>query len=555
MVKQRHALILLCCLGLVHCKTRRDMESAPLVPGDSVFAKPGEEPQLSFLAKVFVLENQQWKSKEGQGLRLAPGGVKAIDMSIVVDSLRSKLTKKKSALPSPVGVQDFGSPEGSGLSQSSQPVGPFGRELQKGLPKDSSFAVEYVKDASQVYFAPGVREVSVVMPQGREISDGEQVATASSLAVYKQDHRAGGVEMGTLSRGPEVKPISFHDAKYQISVGGPTIKESWRSSLLKSNISAHTKKLLKDPDFEPVAKVTVQGVEYSVSQILRDPKAKRDMAVLYAFHPKTKKIVPRFMYSSVSNGGWRVSPFIYSDDLIYSKGRGWHYTQETKPIKEIAVMMDRLSTAGYSTSKRSEQVDPYFFDDVRDNIRSNTYGREVDIVRPDFLKVISDCKVEKCFTQEQRPQDGQDLGSFIENLDFSSREMQAFVPDFKTTPVDRYDIFHPLIGKKAQVEVFEAELEGRTIEWHMAATDNGKVWIDRINYKDGQVSSYGTYAEVIDSGILTSKPFNYKQYATALKAGEEFLEVDKLYVDITPILNRLYPIKEYRKARGLPVGS
>ena len=97
------------------------------------------------------------------------------------------------------------------------------------------------------------------------------------------------------------------------------------------------------------------------------------------------------------------------------------------------------------------------------------------------------------------------------------QNLQDFVPDFTKKPKETYFLTHSLLGKTL-FEVYEAKLDDRTIEWHMASvrhklkTNNQEylhVWIDRISYPDAPLSSFGTYKQYLDSGILTNKPLEY----------------------------------------------
>ena len=66
--------------------------------------------------------------------------------------------------------------------------------------------------------------------------------------------------------------------------------------------------------------------------------SKRATAVLYT--NVDGKIMPRIFYKSRSDGGWRSGPGTIGEKI--SKGLGFHYTQETKPVDEI---IDYLNNA------------------------------------------------------------------------------------------------------------------------------------------------------------------------------------------------------------------
>lgn len=119
------------------------------------------------------------------------------------------------------------------------------------------------------------------------------------------------------------------------------------------------------------------------------------------------------------------------------------------------------------------------------------------------------------------------------------------MPDFSSHPTSVRVPSYENMGNVV-VEVFTKEVRGVPYEWHMAHNQDGQVWIDRIRFPHAEASPYGTDKQMVYSGILTSKPLDYKDQADGLPADMR-KEVTPVYDDITPFLQKLAPIAEYSK--------
>ena len=103
------------------------------------------------------------------------------------------------------------------------------------------------------------------------------------------------------------------------------------------------------------------------------------------------------------------------------------------------------------------------------------------------------------------------------------------------------------------------------MEWEFGQDHLGRVWIQSIDVLPRRVTSYGNHADVLITGILTSKPIEYTEQATGLnlsgrhnnystRGPEEGVILEDAihpYVDITPLLDNMLPIQEYRRARNV----
>ena len=312
-----------------------------------------------------------------------------------------------------------------------------------------------------------------------------------------------------------------------------------------------TRELMKYSAFRPVVEVEVEDRKFLLSRVIKGDGSQRDQIFMYYHSEKFDKLYPRILYKSKSDGGWRSCPG--SDGFgHYSKGKGIHYTQETKPhedlIKAIEVVENKFPVKG-----NGHDFLEYYFDFTTnpDNMPEwLTYGPET--------RQFDDGGTLTEF--QQFPPGDYDLDHF-KDIDFSAAfnqfnfnkpGLEKFLPNFIETPLRTMQVEHTLLGPTTE-EVFPAELQGRPIEWVMAYDKQGRVWVDRIAPVDAKINSYGVRSDVIDSGALTNKPLDYKFQVTALKDGLEKIEFEEntQYKDITPLLDNLRPIKEFRAARGV----
>lgn len=126
------------------------------------------------------------------------------------------------------------------------------------------------------------------------------------------------------------------------------------------------------------------------------------------------------------------------------------------------------------------------------------------------------------------------------------------IPDFSVRPDATSMEDHPELGVYAS-EVYRKTVNGRVLEWYMGRDPHGRVWVERIRFADSKANAYGTDAEVPYSGILTSKPLEYKKQASGLPSHlRRPVPGNTRYDDITPFLNELSPIKRYRATAVTP---
>lgn len=133
----------------------------------------------------------------------------------------------------------------------------------------------------------------------------------------------------------------------------------------------------------------------------------------------------------------------------------------------------------------------------------------------------------------------------VTGKDFESfRYPNGFIPDFTKGPIKIQNNKHTLLGNTV-LETYLGELSGRSVAWVFARDRQGRIWIDRIYFPGADINTYGVYEEVINSGALTNKPLEYRSQVGRVDAGF-YRDFDSTYVDITPLISRLLPVKLYR---------
>lgn len=309
-----------------------------------------------------------------------------------------------------------------------------------------------------------------------------------------------------------------------------------------------TRSLLFNPELRPTGVLKIDDKEFYVGKIWSTDSG-RDQAVMFVKNG-SGVLMPRVLYKSKSDGGWRSCPGL-EDGYRYSKGLGFHYTQETKPHENIIRYLEEADKTGHRSASYSTDVIEEYFDGGKSS-GWNSFDKEVALyddkgVLREFQKYPPGY-----YTKEKLKNLGGEISlpTKFKELDFSNPGLKEFLPNFSQPPVKTGRTKHTLLGY-INIEAFTAKLNGRPVEWVMAYDKNGRVWVDRIAFLDAKINSYGVSSEVINSGALTNKPLEYVSQVTALEKGRDYQEFDSRYADITPLLDNLLPIRQFRKARGI----
>jgi hypothetical protein len=330
------------------------------------------------------------------------------------------------------------------------------------------------------------------------------------------------------------------------------------------------------PELKPIQKTEINGRIFYIGPIV-ESSLERLVTVIYT-PDENGCIIPQFLYKSLSDGGWRSCPGVEIEPNKYPhyiKGAyefhkaNFHYTQETKPHLKLVEAIENMDNTVYSTKYPLEVIfnnrelnklgvgrDSYnLLIDYGDSARPDNDLTELQKWRPGFSFNLAMTK---------NPPNYRDIAANLDRT-FLDLEKKGFVPDFKRPPLKSYLMNHSILtsdpnAKDVKVEVFPGKFKNKEIEWHIATDVDGRVWVDRIIYKDCEITRNGNCGNVIDSGIITNKPLEYKYQAGALvdqklvtaipteKLIPHQIPVDT-YVDITPLLNLLKPIRDYKASK------
>lgn len=315
-------------------------------------------------------------------------------------------------------------------------------------------------------------------------------------------------------------------------------------------------------NFPPSKSFKIQGKDFRISKIFIDEQG-REFAIIYPRLGDTEETAI-MLYRSNSAGVWRFTPMVIgTQDLPhYTKG-GLHYTQQQKPHEDIVIQLQEMTKdhnlIENNNSKTEEMVHMFYMNQspfyyIIDAKKNSDRQYNVDI----FYKSVSIPELEsftKVIAGTSKNKSGSDGYQDFTEMTKANIESNVF-PKFDKGPTKEYHINHTYL-KDVKVEVFagsyhdQEKNESRPIEWHFArSTENPEiVWIERVNFKDSAINILGGREEVIDSGFLTSKPFEYKD-----QIFKEWIEESNKvkiggyeYYNISPHIQKLPVIKEFIK--------
>ena len=231
--------------------------------------------------------------------------------------------------------------------------------------------------------------------------------------------------------------------------------------IVESDKQPHlTRQWINEPETRPIGAIGVKGRDFYVGSVLKHG-SKRATAVLYT--NVDGKIMPRIFYKSRSDGGWRSGPGTIGEKI--SKGLGFHYTQETKPVDEI---IDYLNNAEDSNNT-IETSDDYLgkmqiFSDEGDEVF--TFRDEIKKYDDQgVLRQFQDYPPGKYTKSNLR---GVDLVDKFKNFDWDKNEILEVLKNVMNEKgIKLPDIYEALIGVRQGLslpDAFEILGKDKTIE-------------------------------------------------------------------------------------------
>lgn len=333
-------------------------------------------------------------------------------------------------------------------------------------------------------------------------------------------------------------------------------RESARENRHGEKASEASKALMLLQEFFPQQQVDVEGKSFLLTRVFDE--GDRSYAIMYTTIDKGghKIDVPRLLYKSLSDGGWRAAYGISESGRLIKEAMGEdsHYTQETKLRPEIVDALEQAEVVRGGDRSLINKAKSIFLRnsayvaeiDTRDEI-SNFKSRYDRVLQP--IRKLSAGQTEAQDLETVQRAGFDSIGAYLQSLDSVFEDLPGFMPDYSQPPIQTTKREHSLLGETI-IDDYPARLGDTELIWSMARDRSGRVWIENIRVKSAPVSTYGTSSIVFNGGILTCKPLEYQSQTGGLDRNERN-DFDRQYDDITPLLENLLPIWEYRKAREL----
>lgn len=400
---------------------------------------------------------------------------------------------------------------------------------------------------------------------GRRVAEGRDLEPI--YRGFAENHEPNWSEGRLIFRSTESAP-NFGEA-------GELLAPTEWLSLTRMPMPDHAMEILLDPRFRPVARVEAGRRVFYLSRVLRAMEDGQERRFVLALTPVVENGVTqlrhRFFYQSGSDvGAWRGSPATLGNGHILKGPR--HYTQDTQVVPELLEAITAMDASrSHHFRVPREELNPYItLGDAQAAIRMSNIGRfnrELEFPAVQGLSNVRAMQPGAAFAEPRHP-----IGDWPTALGNAPAEISAaelierlsdisyprgFVPDFTARPRRIFQVSESLLGPVTFREYAGGYLvqsggeRSRPILWVMGEDARGRAWVKSIRYADTEVNSFGLYQEVIDSGILTSKPLEYHEQSRALPP-EYRPRFNDTYADITPALSLLQPIREYMAARNLP---
>lgn len=313
-----------------------------------------------------------------------------------------------------------------------------------------------------------------------------------------------------------------------------------------------TETIINIPELHPEQRIEVDDQVFYLSPVVRNG---HDQAILFSNVRinGVNKTVPRLLYKSRSDGGWRVAYGTEPSGRFIKEAHASqsHYVQETKLHPKIIDALEKASAG---------------FDELLDRKIQTVFSTgnpefDVAFTAPQEVTYPHDPNVDEAMKPFRTLMPGeldntsgidgnvnQSLSDYFQSLDSQFNKMVGFVPDFTAKPSSVTRREHTLLGNVV-IESFPAEIGGRAIVWEMASDMHGRIWVDNIRYADVRVTSYGNYNNIFNAGLITNKPVEYSSQVRNLTEDKEKRRFSGRYDDISPLIANLLPIRKYKLAK------
>ncbi len=302
----------------------------------------------------------------------------------------------------------------------------------------------------------------------------------------------------------------------------------------------------------PVHGINIEGQQFLLSQTATVEG--RDHCVGYV-RLETGQVAPRLFYRSNSDGDWRVSPYYDSWQDQQGRERGYYskgdtmeygYVRETRLVDDLRVSLEQKALTDKIELSRDQLrwVTSHFSEQALGG--TNSYKDEAFEVTMgwgakgmgvfDFIP-----------GQGFKHQSGKTAAEVMSDVEIPD----MLKPDFSQPVIGVRISRHPILG---QVTTEQIPAANDRLVWNFSRDLEGRVWVSGIVNKNvKRPNTYGTDDEVYIAGVLDNKPIEYASQVEGLREGQDFKPtMVGSYVDITPLLDHLPVIQDYRAAREVP---
>lgn len=401
-------------------------------------------------------------------------------------------------------------------------------------------------------------------------------------------------------QGENRPPEALDPLKQPLKGSKDIIAEAREKSPRQFNL---TERILRSGLFKIEKTINIDGKKFHIGPVLRLGGDDDHNFAIMMVDRGDGRLYPRLLYQSGTGGEWMCTRGVRESDEWIAKGLltlidrrqrdQYGYAErdsygnpidvpdgkerkidaaytETQVTDDIADYLEGQKKAGnIKVANRPFDID-FFGLSTSDLQETNTYspmvearkeGRDETNLGTEVYPAPESGQLVGAFGIPQyMPGHLDELGSenaagYFRNLDNSYPK--GFIPDFRAGPVaPAKSQNHPLLGT-IMSETYRGQLNGRPVNWTIcyetsqSKYNTGKVWIANIRMADSPITTYGTYGNYLFTGILGHKPLDYKKQTSSLALGVDKKSFNERYDDITPLLDNLLPIRQFRQARGI----
>jgi hypothetical protein len=288
------------------------------------------------------------------------------------------------------------------------------------------------------------------------------------------------------------------------------------------------------------------GYIFNLSNVVREPNGGREFCVGYVTD-EDQDVTPRLYYRSQSEGEWRITPVIEPGGR-FSKGEKFEsgYVRETRLIDSLRSVLEEKAKTGVEVPKDTSRW-------MRDHFKQQALGKRgyeryldtADAAAAKFPEMFMKFKPGHGFeTGPAEPPAREQLAQ----LEVPER----YAPDF-SKPLEIIKSQHPILGEVTTESVCD---NSGSLAWRFSYDGAGRVWVSGVSDVKELANSYGTDEKVVLGGVLDNKPLEYDTQVGGLESDQNHRDYELLpggghYVDITPLLDNLKVIQQFRAARGI----